>query len=351
MIDELDQNTARLGVRRQLMNIDLLGSGDPETGTAGCRIDRHIALEIVVQGLPQREAAIPQDPPGARDHPVIVALAQKMRGGALTDEGRLLDRQPAKSPGLADDSGVGHHEADPEHRRQHTRQRSDIDHPLSARHRPERRQRRLEIVDGPFEIVFDDHRILRSGQPQKRLPATLGQGDTRRVLVAGRDDDHVRAMQPVVDHKPACIHWLADQDCPRAGDHAAEVLVARLLHRDGAAPVDEHLDAERQGLLAADRDQDLVGSREDTAARQHLGPDLVDQRGVIRVTPARRPYAKVPTREGLHVGVPPLLQRKQCGIDQAVHEGIGIACPVRRRSPGIARLAPASESRTKGCLW
>ena len=169
--------------------------------------------------------------------------------------------------------------------------------------------------------------------------------------MAGGHDENVRAVEAVVDDKPKRVNRLTDQGCPRAGDHAAQVLVARLLHRDGAAPVDEHLHAERQGLLAANRDQDLVGSRENTAAGQHLGPDLVDQRGVIRVTPARRPYAKVPTREGLHVGVPPLLQRKQCGIDQAVHEGIGIACPVRRRSPGIARLAPVSESRTKGCLW
>ena len=137
MVDELDQDTARLSICRQLVHIDLLGSGDPETGTAGRRIDRDIALEIMVQGLPQREATIPQNPPGARDHPVIVALAQEVRGGALTDEGRLLDRKPAKSPGLADDSRVGHHEADPEHRRQHAGQPGDIDHPLSARHRPE----------------------------------------------------------------------------------------------------------------------------------------------------------------------------------------------------------------------
>ncbi|MOA28421.1 hypothetical protein D3C78_1493620 [compost metagenome] len=66
-----------------------------------------------------------------------------------------------------------------------------------------------------------------------------------------------------------------------AGEDVAGVRVAGVFHAHHRVFVDQQVGQQVQRMLRADGDDDFLGVGPYATARQHLGADLFDQRGVI----------------------------------------------------------------------
>ena len=65
--------------------------------------------------------------------------------------------------------------------------------------------------------------------------------------------------------------------------HVDDIRVARILDAQGLARRQQKLDRKVERLLAADRDQDLVGMGDDAALCEHALNELLDQHRIVDI--------------------------------------------------------------------
>ena len=123
-----------------------------------------------------------------------MAFRQEDRGSALVVERCGAVHQPAQGAGLGDQRCRADHEAQPHPRRQHLRQRPQIDHPPGAVHGFERTGIGLE-PGLALVIILDQQHIVADGAGQQGALARLRHRYHGRAVIGGRDHRQGHAVE------------------------------------------------------------------------------------------------------------------------------------------------------------
>lgn len=148
--------------------------------------------------------------------------------------------------------------------------------------------------------------------------------------MAGRDEQVVAAQQLGAGDQAVFVDGQRQQVAGVAGEDIARVGIAGVFHADHGIVVDQQVGQQVERVLRAHGDDDLGRVGPDAPARQHLGADLLDQRGVVVGDEVRRPAADVQHRQRLDTALAPFGGGKQVLVELAIDEGVGLLLPVAR---------------------
>ena len=128
-----------------------------------------------------------------------------------------------------------------------------------------------------LEVIFDNKLVQFARFLEQGLAPLCGHGDRGRDLVAGCHVNDLRLVQPAADDHAILIDRLGYDPCLPELQQLPHPGVAGLFHHHADLLVGQQLRQQKQGILLAQRDQDLVGPGIDAAPGQHLGPNFLYQ--------------------------------------------------------------------------
>ena len=149
-------------------------------------------------------------------------------------------------------------------------------------------------------------------------------------MVARRREDDVDAAGQLLELQALIVDVDGDRLQRVWFEDRAQSGIAGIFHGGGAALVEQHLRAEPQRILRAQRDQDLFRTGEDAAPRQRMLRDELDQLRVVALVIVGRDGGKFLLAERLQRAEPPVVMVEQRLVGLAVDEAVRIAAPVRR---------------------
>jgi len=120
---------------------------------------------------------------------------------------------------------------------------------------------------------------------------------------------------------------------------------SRIFERDRTIELCKQGTQDRQGVLCAQCDEDLVRTGDDAARAQQALAHLLDQIGTVAFHGIAGPQRYVLATQRQARTFPPVVDGKKIRIDLVVDEGIGIASPVQWIVHGNERGWPECDRR------
>ena len=177
------------------------------------------------------------------------------------------------------------HPADPQARRRDLRQRREREHAVVER--GERRQRLAAVAQLAVRVVLEQPEAAGAGERDERLAALERERAAGRVLerrdrveqpgaVLGGERGRRLGIEPVV------VAGHGDDGRARELECLQRREVRRLLHEHRVAGLEQHGGDQRERLLGAARDQQLVGVRRQPARGEPRGDGGAQRRVALR---------------------------------------------------------------------
>ena len=345
-VARLDQHAVAPCDHGELRRVDPRRCAHPQRGAA-LRHREGERRQLGAQGGGCRAEALAHHLVGAARVRGVVAEREEERVGVLQERARVADHRVAQLAQLRDQLARGDDVAQAQRGREAFRHRAHVDDAAGPVEALQRRHRRAGVQVLCLVVVLDDDEVGLLGALEEPLAPLEGERRRGRALVRGRDEGVVERRQRVDDDAVAVDRHRRELR-PAQREAVARVRVAGLLEADPGRAVEQRLGEQVERVLRADREQDLVGEREDAARRQQPGPDLLDEIGHVPGLEVRRPVRQLGAREAPDAALAEVVGGEELGVVGSVDERIGLLAPALRL--GERRLAAQRAARARAPL-
>ena len=203
------------------------------------------------------------------------------------------------------------------------------------------------IAKGAVVIVLDNHGAQLARAFQQRVAARHAHRHAERELLRRRGIDQFCTIGYLLHHHAVLVHLDADHVHAQAGKQLARHRIAGLFHRHRVARFQQGLRQQRQCLLRAIRDQDLLRRAPDAAAERGVAGDRRAQDGQSFDRAIVAPFLAILAQRVLHAAAP-FVVRKQGRGGAPTDKGITGKLAARSLHQRARRGRPARQAPCAG---